>query len=177
MPKNNFFLKHQAKLKITMPIFKVWAILFIILLVLIDLGTKQWIEKNWKKGFLNTNYYVLNAGFAFGTWKHIPFNTQHIIYNIVFILTFINLIFNKDKSPVIALAFVYGGGMGNYVNKIISTDHSVIDFIPIGKTVANIADIFVFFGLVLFVIYIIQEIVMEFYNDFKNKKAKQLQTN
>lgn len=102
--------------------------------------------------------YVENEGAAFGIFKD-----QRWIFIVLSIVAMIIIaafvIYKRKRIPLmlsVALAFVFGGGIGNLIDRIVSG--YVVDFIDftlINFAVFNIADTFVCIGSGLIILYII----------------------
>lgn len=132
-------------------------------IVFIDQLTKIMIDKNMQlhdeipliKGFFNL-YYVRNKGaglglFANARWVFISVTT-------VVIIVAIYLLFKRIFKSVLAdisLVFILAGGIGNMIDRLVLGE--VIDFfqfqIKYFDFIFNVADVFVTFGTIMFLIY------------------------
>ena len=134
-----------------------------ILIVAFDQITKCLVVDNMQlydeitviKGFFKL-YYVRNSGaglglFANARWVFLTFTT------IVIIIAIFLLIKNYFDHILayISLVFILGGGIGNMIDRVFIGE--VVDFfqfqIKFFDFIFNVADVFVTFGTVLFVIY------------------------
>lgn len=84
-----------------------------------------------------------------------------LTYTIVFIVIIRFLIKKKDKNSMkvnVALAMVLGGGIGNVIDAIIGG--SITDYLEIkGLPIMNLDDIIMILGCILFIIFIIIDLV------------------
>ncbi len=123
------------------------------------------------KDFFNI-CYVRNDGIAWGIdvklWILILLT---IIALGIFIFLSFKLSIKKDKWFIVTLGFLFGGTIGNFIDRLFQADHSVIDFLsfilyyPSFKDgfhfekyffpIFNIADIFLVIGSIMFIIYIL----------------------
>lgn len=134
-----------------------------ILIVFADQITKYLVANNMElyqevhiiKGFFNL-YYVRNSGAGLGMlsnarWVFMIFTS--IVIVVVIALLSIDLF--KNVLANISLIFILSGGIGNMIDRIFFGE--VIDFLQFQikyfDFVFNIADIFVTFGTILFVVY------------------------
>ncbi len=146
---------------------KIYTIILIILLVLLDFITKILILNNFSNGqeisiiknFLKFTF-VKNTGAAFGF-----LSGSIILLIIITILLLFYLIkeFKKNKN-VISYILIISGAFGNLIDRIFRG--YVIDFISFnlfGKEmpVFNVADIYVTFGVILLIYSIIKEDIHE----------------
>ena len=132
-------------------------------IVALDQLTKYLVVKNMElydeisviPGFFGLNY-VRNKGAGLGVlsgarWVFMIVTTVVII--VVSILIFID--FFKSRLADTALVFILAGGIGNMIDRIFLGE--VVDFfqfqIKLFDFIFNVADVFVTFGAVLFVIY------------------------
>ncbi|MBP3480264.1 MAG: signal peptidase II [Clostridia bacterium] len=132
-------------------------------IVALDQLTKYLVVKNMElydeisviPGFFGLNY-VRNKGAGLGVlsgarWVFMIVTTVVII--VVSILLFID--FFKSRLADTALVFILAGGIGNMIDRIFLGE--VVDFfqfqIKLFDFIFNVADVFVTFGTVLFVIY------------------------
>ena len=142
-----------------------FCIVFVSVIVLLDQISKNLIVKYMKlhdeipviKGFFNL-YYVRNKGAGLGIlsdarWVFMSLTSVIIVISIA--LLFID--FFKNKLADIAIIFIVGGGIGNMIDRIFLGE--VVDFfqfqIKYFDFIFNVADVFVTFGTILFVIYFI----------------------
>lgn len=110
------------------------------ILVALDQATKIYIQTNFQlgesitiiNGFFNFTY-VQNPGAAFGFLATSPeFFRETFFYIIpplamVLILYFLKTVANNDKIQIVALSFVFGGALGNYIDRL--RVRYVIDFL------------------------------------------------
>ena len=132
--------------------------------LILDQITKQIITNNMTIGdsipvignFLSITYHR-NAGAAFGIMQGqmIFFYVVTIVAVVGIVMWMKNLDFKKEKVMVIALSFLLGGAIGNFIDRIIY--QSVIDFIDtnwLGYSfpIFNIADSALTIGAILMAI-------------------------
>ncbi len=102
-----------------------------------------------------------NKGMAFGMlseWKYaqLLFNILTIII-LLLVVVFLLKTTNRSKTLHISIAFMVGGTLGNYIDRLALKE--VRDFIlldlrvPILQFNCNLADVFITVGAVLFIIY------------------------
>jgi len=142
----------------------VWVISTFII-VLLDQITKKVVVNNMElhdeipviKGFFNL-YYVRNKGAGLGIlsnarWVFLSLTTVIII--VIAALLLINYFENFLAN--ISLIFILAGGIGNMIDRVMLGE--VVDFfqfqIKFFDFIFNVADVFVTFGTILFVIYYI----------------------
>lgn len=142
----------------------IW-ILSVAAIVLVDQFTKSLVVKNMElhdeisviNGFFNL-YYVRNKGaglglFADARWVFLSLTT------IIIVVAIALLVIDYFKHPLanMSLIFILGGGVGNMIDRIILGE--VVDFfqfqIKFFDFIFNVADVFVTFGTILFIIYYI----------------------
>lgn len=133
------------------------------LIVVFDQFTKYLVVKNMElfdeipliKGFFNL-FYVRNSGAGLGIlsnarWVFMIF-TVIVIVIAVYILS---VRFFKHNLANVSIVFILGGGIGNMIDRIAFGE--VVDFfqfqIKYFDFIFNIADVFVTFGTIMFVIY------------------------
>ena len=133
------------------------------LIVFIDQLTKVLVDKNMQlhdeikvlKGFFNL-YYVRNKGaglglFANARWVFISVTT--VVIAVAIFLLFKN--YFKNILADISLTFILAGGIGNMIDRLFLGE--VIDFfqfqIKYFDFIFNVADVFVTFGTIMFLIY------------------------
>ncbi len=132
-------------------------------IVFIDQFTKQLVERNMElndqvtviKGFFEL-CYVRNKGASFGMlanarWVFLAV-TVVVIIALIILLT---IDYFKSRFADISLVFILAGGIGNMIDRIFLGE--VIDFfqfqIKLLDFIFNVADVFVFFGTIMFVCY------------------------
>ncbi len=135
------------------------------LIVLLDQITKNLVVKNMElhdeipviKGFFNL-YYVRNKGAGLGIlsnarWVFMTLTTVIIIASVLLLL--VN--YFKHWLADLSIIFIIGGGIGNMIDRVVLGE--VVDFfqfqIKFFDFIFNVADVFVTFGTVLFVVYFI----------------------
>lgn len=142
----------------------IWVVA-VILIVALDQLSKSIVVNNMQlhdeipviKGFFNL-YYVRNPGaglglFANARWVFLSLTT------VVIIVAAALLIIDYFKHPLAntSLIFILGGGVGNMIDRIAMGE--VVDFfqfqIKFFDFIFNVADVFVTFGTIFFVIYYI----------------------
>lgn len=156
------------------------SIVVIILSIAIDLITKAVVAGNMAVGqtipiikdVLHITY-VKNVGAAFSMLEG-KMTLFYIITPIALIIFIWYLIKNRKHSMFqnILLSLIIGGTIGNFIDRIIF--QYVRDFIDvrlINFAVFNFADICLTIGVILFVIYLIIEIVKETKN--KNNEGRE----
>lgn len=143
----------------------------IIILILLDLGSKAYVKKRYKLNDEINIYkdkiyicHIKNEGLAYGFLK----NTKKLIYVIVSvcILLVIMLFYSAFKGKSIlkklGFSFALGGALGNYIDRI--KNKNITDFIYIKykkAPVFNLADIFLFISPILILIKEIKDIITE----------------
>lgn len=134
--------------------------IFSILIILLDQITKFLIRNGIIQRQKITNYlyltFVKNKGAAFGI-----LSGQRILFILVtvFFLFFIIYIYQKELRPTFinktAVSFLIGGSIANFIDRLFL--HYVTDFIAFdlfdfySLPVINIADIFIFIGVVILI--------------------------
>ncbi len=134
-----------------------------------DQTTKQIAHKKlprWQKiSYLDDTIrlqYAENAGAAFSIGADLPASTRWFIFNlgqgIFLLILLIYLIRNANQqfSQFLGFAFILGGGLGNFIDRIIR-DGVVVDFLNLGignirTAIFNVADVAITTGLVLLII-------------------------
>ena len=142
------------------------AIISIVILVLFDQLTKNYIDTNMElydsipiiKDIFEI-HYIRNAGAAWGIMQ----NKQFLFYIItILVLTFFSVIYlklakiNSYKDIRILLVFIAAGAIGNFIDRI--RYQYVIDFLYfkiINFPVFNIADCYVTVSFILLIILIV----------------------
>lgn len=134
-----------------------------LLIVALDQFTKQLVVKNMNlydeypliPGFFSLNY-VRNKGAGLGILSDARWIFM-IVTAVVIVAVTVLLILNYFKSRLAdtALIFILAGGIGNMIDRIMYGE--VVDFlqfqIKLFDFIFNVADVFVTFGTVLFVIF------------------------
>jgi len=117
-------------------------LLIIIVVFFIDLYTK-------KRALIKGKQIIYNKGAFVGVLKN---NRKLLlVLQIISLIIIIALIFYADKViSEIALVIILGGGIGNLYEHIVKK--KVSDFIKINKLYINYADIFIFLGVLIFLI-------------------------
>jgi len=141
-----------------------WSVL-VAVIVIIDQVSKYIVVKNMDlhdeitifKGFFNL-YYVRNKGAGLGMlanarWVFMSLTTVIIVASIILIA----IDYFKHWLAELSIVFIIAGGIGNMIDRVFLGE--VVDFfqfqIKYFDFIFNIADIFVTFGTILFVIYFI----------------------
>ncbi|PTV96110.1 signal peptidase II [Halanaerobium saccharolyticum] len=144
-----------------------YIVIFSALIILIDQLSKFLIRSNFvqfKKVFIIKDYlyltFVKNRGAAFGILS--GQRSFFILVTILFLI-FIVYLYRKELSDTlsarIALIFLLGGSTANLIDRIML--HYVTDFIAFDLfdfyqlPVINIADIFIFFGVLILIYQLI----------------------
>ena len=135
-------------------------LIIIILLVIIDQASKMVVNNYFAdsqtiiKNIISIEK-VENEGFAFGFNKE---NIQNIILSIFVILVIIKFLIKHEKHVnklvIICMSMIIAGGIGNLIDRIFRG--AVFDFIKLGINfpVFNFADIFIFIGWIIYVVYL-----------------------
>lgn len=139
----------------------IYFFIFAILIPLIDLSIKFWIQNNIYEHTIRSTIlpffsitYVKNFGAALSLFSGGRYFL--IITSVIAILLLLYAIFIKkikDKLFLLASSFVIGGGIGNLVDRIFLgyvVDYLKISFFP---PVCNISDYFITFGMIIFAFY------------------------
>lgn len=138
-------------------------LLFSSFIIILDQIAKFIIRNNLSQNqqfeIINNHFYftfIKNKGAAFGILQNQ--RLFFIIVTIIFIFFLIYLyksFFRKNIITKIALIFLLGGSTGNLIDRVLF--HYVTDFIALDIfdfykfPIINIADIFIFFGVLLLV--------------------------
>ncbi len=145
------------------------------LIVFLDLISKIIVNKNIslneKKEIIKNKIYLYNLknkGIAMGFMKNkknliIKIN---VLFLVVIILNFIKIFRNSSNLLKLAFSFIIGGAFGNIIDRI--KNNSVTDFIYIKikkLPVFNIADLFIFLSIMLFLVEYVKNI--DIFNFFK----------
>lgn len=125
-------------------------------------------------------HYLENEGAAFGLLKN-----QRLFFILVGIIVFLTIIYAIHKSAPsrksipqnICLVLIAGGSIGNFIDRIYYG--YVIDFIyfsSINFPVFNVADVFVSFGTILLIIFIMFYYKEHdlLYMEFKERKLRDI---
>ncbi|MDE5651726.1 MAG: signal peptidase II [Ureaplasma sp.] len=94
------------------------------------------------------NAIVYNPGVSFGFFSKLGPNSVLIIQIITCAITFPLILISTNMWFIIGFSGICFGGLCNVIDRSITIDpinkvHAVIDYIPFGKTVINIPDIFI----------------------------------
>lgn len=143
------------------------TILTIVLLVLLDQGTKYLVVKNLKgmppkviiQNFFQLQY-VENRGAAFGIFQE-KRNIFIIVTFIVLSILFYMLFIQKDPlTPFLrwSLIFIASGTLGNFIDRLHL--HYVVDFFSFKIfgyhfAVFNVADVFIVVGTFMLILHIL----------------------
>ena len=139
--------------------------------ILVSLKFEEFDSKVVIKDFFYLTY-LRNDGIAWGIdAKLYLLIIITIIALSVFVFMSIKLKIKKDSWFIITLGFLFGGTVGNFIDRLFQADHSVIDFLnfylyyPSIKggfhfdyydfPVFNIADSFIVVGAIMLIIYFI----------------------
>ena len=135
-------------------------LIIITLLVIIDQASKIVVNNYFADSQIVKNIIsiekVENEGFAFGFNKE---NIQNIILSIFVILVIIKFLIKHEKHVnklvIICMSMIIAGGIGNLIDRIFRG--AVFDFIKLGINfpVFNFADIFIFIGWIIYMIYLL----------------------
>lgn len=144
----------------------------IVILVIIDLVSKQYVKKNFKLHkeyylckFFNI-YHIKNEGIAYGFFK----NSKKLIFTflsiclIIVCILFLLAFKENSKLKKLAYSFALGGAFGNFIDRVINKN--VTDFFHIKGTkspIFNFADIFLIISPIFL---IIKELKDEFFKKF-----------
>ena len=141
----------------------VWIISTLVI-VLLDQISKKVVVNNMEihdeipvlKGFFNL-YYVRNKGAGLGILSNARWVFLSLTTIIIIVITALLLInYFKNFLANISLIFILGGGIGNMIDRVMLGE--VVDFfqfqIKFFDFIFNVADVFVTFGTILFVIYL-----------------------
>lgn len=138
----------------------------IFLIILVDESLKEYIEKNIKKRQVKLIYRdkiivtkSYNEGAALRLLEEHPFLLKCISGGILIFLSFYFIILmrgEKNKALKIAISFILGGGLSNYIDRLIRG--YVIDYFTFAgkdkkvgrKVIFNLSDFCIFFGSAIF---------------------------
>ena len=143
----------------------------VIILVLLDLYSKEYIKNRYKineKVNLYKDklyiYHTKNEGFAYGILKKFK-KLIYIVVSICLIFVFICFFKSfKENSKIrkLAFSFALGGALGNFIDRV--QNKNITDFIYIKYKKApifNLADIFLFTSPILIGIKEIKDIILK----------------
>ena len=136
------------------------TIVLIILLILIDQIMKLYVSTSVNDNLVIINNIlkiekISNEGIAFGFNKE---NIQNIFLSILVIILIIKFLIRHEKNmnilARICLSMIISGGISNLIDRIFRG--AVFDFIKLGINfpVFNFADILIFIGWIIYVIYL-----------------------
>ncbi|MCV2502145.1 MAG: signal peptidase II [Candidatus Lightella neohaematopini] len=133
-----------------------------ILLFSIDIFSKQYMTNNLNRQIIINNYLsftlIFNKGIIFGLLSNnilVLYILPILIIGIILFLIIELYFFNKNKLLDIAYTLIISGACGNFYDRI--KYGAVVDFININilninLPIFNIADINIFFGVILIII-------------------------
>lgn len=145
---------------------RVFIYIGIIILIVLDQITKFIVVKNFElnesviliKNFLRF-LYIRNTGAAFGIFKG---NLVVLILFSIVLLYYVIKELNKGKDilNLITYSLIFSGAVGNLIDRVFRK--YVVDFISftiLGHDMAifNVADMYITFGVILFIINMIKE--------------------
>ncbi|WP_317368166.1 signal peptidase II [uncultured Tyzzerella sp.] len=141
----------------------------IIILILLDLGSKSYVKRKYKLNEDVSIYkdkvyicHIKNEGLAYGVLK----NSKKFIYIIVSVcLLLVGILFYSafkegSKLKKLSFSFALGGALGNFIDRI--KNKNITDFIYIKYKKApifNLADVFLFISPILLFINEIKDII------------------
>ncbi|MDE5617570.1 MAG: signal peptidase II [Ureaplasma sp.] len=123
-----------------------WKLIIILLVATIicvlSFSARAIVLNNFK------NSIVYNPGVSFGFFAKLGPNSVLIIQIVTCAITFPLILVSTNIWFMIGFAGICFGGLCNVIDRSITIDpinnvHAVIDYIPFGKTVINIPDIFI----------------------------------
>lgn len=105
----------------------------------------------------NPEGIVLNPGIAFSQLNNANLTTVYIVQSIPVVVAFIAIIFVRNPFICFGLMMLFFGGLCNVIDRsldgvIINNQdlkNCVIDYIPVGKTMANLPDIYIITGAII----------------------------
>jgi len=111
--------------------------------------------------------YMENHGATLGIGSNLPENVRFVIFVVLIGLVlgaaFVYLLLASDLNTraMIGLSLVIAGGFGNLLDRVLNQG-AVIDFLNVGigslrTGVFNLADVFVYAGIALFVFYSLKQ--------------------
>ena len=130
------------------------------LVLLFDQGVKKYIQSNFSVGhsvdFIPNVFRLTltyNKGAAFSLFKDYP--QVLLIVTILIILVFTLYCFNKKSTSSIELmgyGLILGGACGNLIDRVIlGKVVDYLDFVLINYPIFNLADSFIFIGVILLI--------------------------
>lgn len=98
---------------------------------------------------------IINERIIFGF--NVPYSSAIILFFVLLFLWFSIRELKKERPFffLLGLSFIFGGGLSNFVDRILFV--GVIDFIDLRFWTLNLADIFIFTGLIILVIYYLRQ--------------------
>lgn len=140
----------------------IWIIITL-LIVALDQLTKYLVKVNMSlydeipviPGFFSLNY-VRNKGAGLGLFANARWVFMAVtVVVIIAVIILLSVDFFKSRLADISLVFILAGGIGNMIDRIFLGE--VVDFfqfqIKLFDFIFNVADVFVTFGTILFVIF------------------------
>ncbi len=141
-------------------------LLVVILVILLDLVSKQWVTHQLLVGQIKefipwfNLFYARNYGAAFnfladqGGWQR-WFLVGIAIVSVAILILIMHCTSNQNKSNNISYAFIIGGALGNMLDRL--CNGFVVDFIDFYISnwhypTFNFADIFIFIGTTMIVL-------------------------
>lgn len=136
------------------------VLLFIIILIMIIIDQlSKIIVMHFVENPIGLGFFVIekvtNDGMAFGFNSG---NTKNIFMTIFVIGIITNFIVKQigqiDNKTSVALGLILGGGLSNLIDRLVR--HGVLDYIKFGHFfTCNIADICIFIGWIMLIVFII----------------------
>ena len=102
----------------------------------------------------NPNGIILNPGVAFSKLNNVSSSIVYIVQCIPVIVAFITIVFVPNPLISFGLIMLVLGGLCNVIDRSLGgtiingqdLKNCVIDYIPVGKTMANLPDIYIIIG-------------------------------
>lgn len=136
------------------------VLMFIVILIMIIIDQlSKVIVTHLVKNPIGLGFFIIekvtNDGMAFGFNSG---NTKNIFMTVFVIGIIINFIVKQisqiDNKTSMALGLILGGGLSNLIDRFIR--HGVLDYIKFGQFfTCNIADICIFIGWIMLILFII----------------------